>query len=101
MLIIIRCIVDREYVKPFFCVKKVFYPLEKLRVLCTARTYRVRPHRVRANAVHAHAAQAHAVHAHIMHGHVMHARAVHYMLYGRINRDMPTVTIHTVGPKPV
>jgi hypothetical protein len=69
------------------------------------------------HAVHAHAGHAHAVHgyvmhghvmqatsrkprhaSHIMNGHVMHTNAVHWMLYVRINSDMPTVTI---GQKPV
>ncbi len=64
------------------------------------------------HAVHAQAVHAGEVHSYVMHGHamqatsckpphashVMHTNAVHWMLYERINSDMPTVAI---GKKPV
>jgi hypothetical protein len=43
--------------------------------------------------MHDHVIQSHVMHDHIMHGHVMHAHAVHWMLYVRINSNMPIVAV--------
>ncbi len=41
--------------------------------------------------MHGHVMHGHIMHTHVMQAHIMHANAVHYVLYIRINSDMPTV----------